>query len=75
MGASELRADLIKLVNSIDNEELLRVVYKFIQDYRGQSETFWESLSEEQKKEIHLSYEESKQDANLKKWEDIKHQY
>lgn len=32
----------------------------------------WQTLTEEQKKEVHLSYEESQDDKNLISWETIK---
>lgn len=76
MGASELRADLLKLLGSIENEELIRVIYDIVKEHQtGEEGKFWSTLTEEQKREIYLSYEESKEDANLKKWEDIKIKY
>jgi hypothetical protein len=76
MGVSDLRTDLIKILGSIDNEELLRTIYDFVKQRDHADEgKFWASLTDEQKKEIYLSYQESEEDATLKKWEDIKNKY
>ncbi len=76
MGASELRSDLIKMLGAIDNEQLLRAIYDFVKENKDQHEgKFWATLTEEQKKEIYLSYQESEEDANLKTWDDIKNKY
>ena len=76
MGASELRSDLIKILGSIENEEFIRAIYDMVKEHeQGQEGKFWATLTEEQKKEIYLSYEESDQDVNLKKWDEIKNKY
>jgi len=35
----------------------------------------WKSMTDEQKKEVYLSYEESQDDKNLISWEAIKKKY
>ncbi len=73
MGTIELNSDLHKILNRIENEQLLRTFYDFLK----QSETAKEgqirkALYEEQKKEVYLTYEESREDKNLIDWETVK---
>lgn len=68
MGPIELKSDPHKILDKIDNEQLLRAIYDFLSK-EGQ---IWKSLTEEQKKEVYLSYEESKGDNNLIDWEEVK---
>jgi hypothetical protein len=35
----------------------------------------WKTLTEEQKKEVYLSYEESQDDKNLISWDTVKKKY
>jgi hypothetical protein len=76
MGALELKSDLHKILDKIENEQLLRTIYDFLKqgltDVEGQN---WQTLSEEQKKQVYLSYEESKDDKNLINWDDLKKKY
>jgi hypothetical protein len=76
MGASELRTELIKLLGSIENEQLLRTVYDFVKqgEVSGEGE-IWKTLTDKQKQEVYESYRESEDDANLKNWDDIKNKY
>lgn len=69
MGTYELKSDLHKLFDSIENEQLLRTIY----DFRKRREDakvgeIWSTLTEEQKNEVYLSYEESEDEKNLKNW-------
>jgi len=45
---------------------------KFVKRENAQEGQIWKTLTEEQKKEVYLSYEESKNDDNLIDWEDVK---
>jgi hypothetical protein len=73
MGTIELRSNLHKIVDKIDNEQLLRAIYDFLKQRMGSEEgQIWKSLTEEQKKEVYLSYQESENDDNLINWEDVK---
>jgi hypothetical protein len=73
MGTIELKSDLHKILDRIDNEQLLRAIYDFLKQRENSVEgQIWKTLTEEQKKEVYLSYEESKDDNNLIDWEDIK---
>ena len=73
MGTIELRSNLHKIVDKIDNEQLLHAIYDFLKQRMNSEEgQIWKSLTEEQKKEVYLSYQESENDDNLIKWEDVK---
>lgn len=73
MGKIELKSNLHKIVDKIDNEQLLHAVYDFLRQRMGSKEgEIWKSLTEEQKKEVYLSYAESENDDNLRDWEDVK---
>jgi hypothetical protein len=73
MGTTELKSNLHKIVDKIDNEQLLYAIYDFLKQRMGSEEgQIWKSLTEGQKKEVYLSYEESENDDNLTNWEDIK---
>jgi len=51
MGTIELKSDLHKILDRIENEQLLRTVYDFLkQRETGKEGQFWNSLKEEQKK-------------------------
>lgn len=76
MGAAQLKSDLQKIIERIDNEQLLQTVYDFLKQREDSKEgEFWKSLTDEQKKEIYLSYEESENDENLIAWESLKKKY
>lgn len=76
MGAAQLKSDLQKIIERIDNEQLLQTVYDFLKQREDSKEgEFWKSLTDEQKKEIYLWYEESENDENLIAWENLKKKY
>lgn len=73
MSTVELKSDLHKILDSIDNEQLLRTIYDFLKQREGAPEgEFWKTLTEAQKREVYLSYGESLDDDNLIDWEEIK---
>lgn len=73
MGTIELKSNLHKIVDKIDNEQLLHAIYDFLKQRMGSEEgQIWKSLTEDQKKEVYLSYQESENDDNLINWEDVK---
>jgi len=76
MGTIELKSDLHKILDGIEDEQLLRTVYDFLkQRENAEVGQIWKTLTDEQKKEVYASYEESKDDNNLTSWEDIKKKY
>jgi len=73
MGTIELRSNLHKMVDKIDNEQLLHAIYDFLKDRMSSEEgQIWKSLTDDQRKEVYLSYQESEDDDNLTSWEDVK---
>ena len=75
MGTVELKSKLHEILDKIENEQLLRSIYDFLKQRETAVEgQIWKTLSEEQKKEVYLSYAESEDDKNLIDWEDIKNE-
>ena len=73
MGTIEMKSDLHKILDKIENEQLLRTIYDFLKQSENVEEgLIWKTLTEEQKREIYLSSEESHVDKNLIDWEDVK---
>lgn len=69
---SELRTNLHKIVDRIEDERLLRAVYSFLEVREKSTDgQIWNSLTEEQKKEVLEAYEESENDENLIEDEDV----
>ena len=76
MGTIQLKSDLQKINEQIDNEQLLQTVYDFLKQREDSKEgEFWKSLTEDQKREIYLSYEESEDDKGLIAWDKLKKKY
>ncbi len=76
MGTIELKSDLHKILDKIENEQLLRTIYEFLKQSEDVEEgQIWKTLNEEQKKEVYLSYEESQDDKNLIAWDTVKKKY
>ncbi|MBS1544267.1 MAG: hypothetical protein JST14_11575 [Bacteroidetes bacterium] len=73
MGTIQLKSNLHKMVDKIENEELLRTIHDFLKLRENSKEgRIWKSLTEEQKREVFLAYEESEDDNNLISWEEVK---
>lgn len=73
MGTIELKSSLHRILEKIDNEQLLRALYDFLKERENSKEgQIWKTLTDEQKKEVYLSYQESEDDDNLIDWEDVK---
>ena len=73
MGTIELKSNLHKILDKIENEQLLRTIYDFLKQREDAVEgEIWKTLTDEQKREIYLSYQESEDDNNLIDWEDVK---
>lgn len=76
MSTVDLKSDLHKILDKIDNEELLRTVYDFLKEGENTTEgAIWKTLTENQRKEVFLSFEESDDETKLVNWEDIKKKY
>jgi hypothetical protein len=76
MALFDLKSNLHQLLDKIENEELLRTLYDFIKQKESSREgEFWNTLTEDQKNEIFLSYETSQDDTNLIDWNNLKNKY
>ncbi len=76
MGTIEMKSDLHKILDKIENEQLLRTIYDFLKQSENVEEgQIWKTLTEEQKREVYLSYEESNDNKNLIDWEDVKKKF
>jgi len=66
MEAIELKSNIHKIVDGIQNEQLLKTIYDFLKvretNKPGQ---LWNSLTPEQKEELLLAYDESEDERNL----------
>lgn len=66
MDKGTLKAKLHKLIDEIDNQNLLEEYYEEIKHLLKKSyANVWDTLTEEQKKEVLLSYEESEVEQYL----------
>lgn len=76
MGTIELKSDLRKILDRIEDEQLLHAVYDFLKQGEGaEVGQICKTLTDEQKKEVYASYEESKDENSLTSWEDVKKKY
>jgi hypothetical protein len=65
MGTIELKSNIHKIVDGIENEQLLKTLYDFLKIRDTNKSGYWASLTEEQKQEVLLAYEESEDETNL----------
>ena len=72
MGTIELKSNPHKMVDRIKDERLLRAIYSFLKVRENSEDSrMWDSLTDEQKKEVFLAYDESEDDANLIEDKDV----
>ena len=66
MSTTEIRTNLHKIVDRIEDERLLRVIYDFLDRKEKSTEgQLWKTLTPEQQQEVLQAYEDSENDANL----------
>ncbi len=66
METIELRSNIHKIIDRIQNEQLLKTIYDFLKVRESNKPgRLWDSLTEEQKQEVLLAYEESEDEKNL----------
>ena len=66
MGTLELKSNLHQIVDRIDDDRLLRAVFSFLKERENSADSrIWDSLTDEQKKEVLLAYDESEDETNL----------
>ena len=76
MNKTTLRLNLHKLIDKIENQNLLEEYYKEIKSIIENSQgKIWEKLTNEQKKEILLFYEESETDNHLLDHDSVMNKY
>jgi hypothetical protein len=66
MGVSDLKANIHLMVDEIENESILQTLFEFLSGRKnnGQS-SFWQGLSDAQRQEILLAFDESEKEENL----------
>jgi hypothetical protein len=77
MSTVELKSNLHKIVDRIEDERLLRAIYSFLEKRENSEEgQMWAQLTDEQKNEVLQAYDESDDQANLiddnDVWKDFK---
>jgi hypothetical protein len=66
MGTVELKSSIHKIVDGIQSEQLLQAIYDFLKTREiNKSGRLWDTLTEEQKQEVLLSFDESEDENNL----------
>jgi len=66
MKATKLKSSIHQIVDRIQSEQLLETIYDFLKTRETtRPGEIWNSLTDEQKKEVLLSFEESEDDKNL----------
>lgn len=66
MSTTEIKLNLHKIVDRIDDERLLRVIYDFLEVREKSTEgQIWNTLTPDQQQEVLQAYEDSENDSNL----------
>lgn len=66
MSTLELKSNIHKIVETIQNEQLLQTIYDFLNTNKNnESAKLWETLTDVQKNEVLLAYSESEDENNL----------
>lgn len=66
MNTIELKSEIHKIIDRIESNELLQSLHDFLKvKEKSTPGSLWNSLSEEQKEEVFLSFEESEDENNL----------
>ncbi len=64
MKTPELKSNIHKIVDEIQSEHLLQTIYDFLKS-KEKSGRIWDTLTEEQKQEVLLAFDESEDESNL----------
>jgi len=76
MTISQLKSNLHQLIDELESTELLEEYYNEIKRIVNSSKhRIWDTLTEEQKKEVLLSFDESNDENNLIDNEEIMNKY
>lgn len=66
MEISETRQEFHKLIDSVNNERILKSFFKLFNEQIQRSQgTLWKSLTKEEQEELLFSYDESFDEVNL----------
>ena len=66
MRATKLKSNIHQIVERIQSEQLLETIYDFLKTRESTKPgEIWESLTNEQKQEVLMSFEESEEEKNL----------
>lgn len=66
MSTTEIKTNLHKIVDRIEDERLLRVIYDFLEVREKSNEgQLWKALTTEQQQEVLQAYDDSENDSNL----------
>jgi hypothetical protein len=72
MGTVELKSNLHQIVDRINDDRLLRAIFSFLKERENSADSrIWDSLTDAQKKEVLLAYDESENEANLIEDKDV----
>ena len=72
MGTVELKSNLHQIVDRINDDRLLRAIFSFLKERENSTDSrIWDSLTDAQKKEVLLAYDESENEANLIEDKDV----
>ncbi len=75
MSTTAIKSNFHKLIDKIDNENLLRQFYQALLSSTRKERKLWDSLTKEEQEDLLLSYEESFDEKNLIQWNDVKEEY
>lgn len=66
MGTIELKSNIHKIVDQIQSEQFLQAIYDFLKtSEKNKSSRLWDTLTEQQKQEVLLAFDESDDESNL----------
>ena len=70
-----IKEDFHHLIDTIDDEQVLNGYYQLIKSNTGEYGQLWNNLTEEQKTELLIAYDESFDPRNLISHEEVKKQH
>ncbi len=66
MNSTEIKFNIDKIINEIQNEETLKTIYDFLKTATpNNAPQLWQLLNEEEKEDVLLSFDESEDESNL----------
>ncbi len=72
MGTLELKANLLVMMRNIEDERLLQSIFDFLKSHEtNKTSNLWNSLSENEKEQVLLGYDESENVENLIPYKEV----